>query len=246
MFKGQCMFVLLMCLFVACGDDLPGRSDPPGGSVRTFIIGDQIDDWTTVVTDYPDGRFDDLKFVSEVRNQTLQSGERVNGVYQYAMNISDDLFKGVWRRVDGLTPGLRRFHIAAEIATPNPAGCSVGGGSSVYMKVGLLTDRPATKKVGPDIRAAFDKGQQSASGRTVPVVGDARNSIPGCVQSAWGRKALQTSEPIELEIGGDGVAYLLFGSESAFEAPDGLIYVEMTLRDVTSDAEQGSFHATAY
>ena len=218
--------VLASLLALACGEDAPS-------SGPTYVISDEPAAWASIVVDYPVGRFDDLDFVSAHRNQTLASGATISGIYQYAFNLSDDLFKGIWRRVEGLEPGSREFHIDAVIATPTPAGCDVGGGANVYVKVGLLTETPTTTVINGDIRAAFDKGEQSNPGATVPVVGDARNTIPGCDGQTWGLSTLTTTEPIEIEIGIDGVAYLLFGSESAFESPDDLVYIEMTLRDVS-------------
>ncbi len=225
------LFFATVLLPFGCGD---GSADdrPPDDSDRLYIIADDAASWTTVVVDYPDGRFDDLEFVSAPRTQMLDSGAVTSGIYQYAMNISDDLFKGIWREVTDLAPGRRRFRVTAEIATPTPSDCFVGGGASVYMKVGLLTERPSVTIVDGDVRAAFDKGQQSVPGATVPVVGDATNDLLGCPDERWGLKTLVTTDPIEIEIGPDGVAFLLFASESAFESPDELIYTKIKLQDL--------------
>ena len=215
-------------LLAACGDD----TDIPLDSNRSFIIKDEPSKWSTVVADYADGRFDDLNFVSELRTVTLQSGEEVTGIYQYGLNISDDLFKGVWRRIEGLPAGFQRLIVTATVATPSPAGCDIGGGANVYLKVGLFVEEPDTEIIDGYVHTTFDKGQQSVPGATMPVVGDARNEIPGCNGQAWGVKSVQTSQPIEIEVGEDGIAYVVLASESAFEVGDDLVYLQLSVETV--------------
>ena len=101
-------------------------------------------------------------------------------------------------------------------------GCvGVGGapGESVWIKAGATAVEPLPVRDGFYLRMNVDIGSQSAGGEQAVVLGNIANSR-GCEQPRrWEIKSFQSrSTPIPISIPSNGQAWLLFGSDSGFEA----------------------------
>ena len=203
-----------------------------GGTL--FVLADEAPQWKPVAADFPVVQEADIEFKHEVRSQATVNAGTVRGIYQYGNNISDDLFMGLWRAVDGLEDRAYKFHVELEFASPYGSDCMVGGGASVDTKAGLFAAEPATK-VGPAngldyVLTTFDHGQQSQPGPSMPVLGNLLNGLIECDPSGtrWGTTTLKTEQPISVTPSG-GRLYLVIGGDSAFESPHEVLYLRARL-----------------
>jgi len=147
-------------------------------------------------------------------------------------NRSDDLFMFLKRRVDGLEPG-RRYQVRYEVliasnAPEDWAGIGGAPGQGVYLKAGASRTEPKAVSVpaasGRYIEMNVDKGNQSQGGPVAPVLGHI--GIPGD-EAVYKQKTLTTPDGRVTTVDADanGAAWLLVGTDSAFEGKTELYYL---------------------
>ena len=139
------------------------------------------------------------------------------------VNRSDDLFMFFKGPVAGLSPGTSYgVSVSVEVATDTPAGCvGVGGapGESVWIKAGATAVEPLPVRDGSYLRMNVDIGSQSAGGAQAVVLGNIANARSCEQPRRWEIKSFQDrSTPVPISIPSYGQAWLLFGSDSGFEA----------------------------
>lgn len=184
--------------------------------------------------------------VDQVEAVEFQSGHRPlpaplegGGLYQFGVNVSDDLFMFFRRRVVALEPGRTyRTSFTVEIASAVQEGCAVGVGTSVWVKAGAAAQRPervveSPAGGSPRYRLSVDKGEQASRGEAAVVLGDMRNGLPGCpaTGATWNRKSLaDPGATVDVTADPDGGVWLFFGSESGFEVPHELFFTRLGAR----------------
>ena len=201
--------------------DFDFRTDPSG--------------WEADFTDFPEGRGEDVGFEAGVRE--LPDPLEGSSLFHLGTNISDDLFMYFKRRVDGLEPGAR-YRASFEVRFASDAGedCDVGKAPNVVVKAGAAETEP-TRVVDEDgnVRLSVDKGSQTNSGENALVLGDMRNGEPGCgPEVPVAEETVAADGTITVSADDAGRLWLLFGSESAFEAAHVLHFtrLEVTLERI--------------
>ena len=183
--------------------------------------------------DYPPSRKEDFELTSDHRPLPSPLQPR-SALFISGVNHSDDLFMFFKGRIGGLVPGARyAVAVSVEIATDTRTGCfGVGGapGESVFIKAGASAVEPLPVLVGSYLRMNIDIGNQSVGGDQAVVLGDIANSRP-CEQSRqWERKSFRSrSLPAPLLAPADGRTWLLFGSDSGFEARTELYFTRASV-----------------
>ena len=160
--------------------------------------------------------------------------ESQSGLFLSGVNRSDDLFMFLKGPLSGLLPGaLYTATVSLEIATNTPAGClGVGGspGESVWIKAGVTAVEPLPVRDGSYLRMNIDIGNQSGSGAQAVVLGNIANSR-NCEQSRqWELKSFQgRSMPTPISVPADGRVWLLFGTDSGFEARTEIYFTRVSV-----------------
>ena len=211
-------------LLLGCDSSTP----PSPRSVYEFDFRSDTAGWVAGLADYPAGREDDVGFVADHRALPDPLGP-APAFYHRGDNISDDLFMYFARRVGGLEPATV-YHVSfrLEFASSYGQDCTVGAGSSVFLKAGASTIEPvaAADSLGM-VRLNIDKGQQQNGGANAVLLGDVRNGLPGCIGVPYGRASRAGGETIAVRSSNAGDLWLLFGSESAFESVHELFFMRL-------------------
>ncbi len=192
-----------------------------------------------IYADYPEGEeeFYELESGWEPLPGMLP-GER-SGVYISGNNHSDDLFMLLARKIEHaqITSGTQwSLTASVEIATSAGSGCvGVGGapGESVFFKAGAVGFTPESAPVENFMTMNLDKGNQSGGGEDMYVIGDLANGTDDCMGETWAFKTMNLQD-FAVTAGDDGELWILFGTDSGFEATSRwyLTHVELTLTPI--------------
>lgn len=175
--------------------------------------------WAADFTDFAAAQEAAIEFVADRRPLPAPLDQSRQALYHTGQNLSDDLFMYFKRQVSGLVPGRTyRARITMLIASPSGAGCDIGP-SSIWVKAGASTQEPARTVVDGYVRLSVDKGEQQNEGSAALILGDIRNTLPGCPSpGVWGTKALTSgTRSIRVTATAQGTVWLFFGTESGFE-----------------------------
>ena len=203
------------------GSDASVDLSPDGtvGFDRTWELDADAEGWSYGFADYPPGQetFYELSCVQATLPAEVGPGGglKVNG-----NNHSDDLFSYLFYAVHGLAPQtLYRLHMTVVIDTNAPADCGgIGGspGTGVFVKLGASAIAPAASvDSNGHLRLNIDKGNQSAGGVDMKVVGDLGNTFT-CPDQTYQAKTLSLTG-FSVRTSSDGSLWLLFGTDSGFE-----------------------------
>lgn len=213
----------------------PDPTTPPGSpsTVRLdFSFATGFDNWEAAYADYTLGQEVSIGFAfgHERLPPPLNS---VSGLYLSADNRSDDLFMYLARRIDGLAANRRyRVEIQIGLATNVPPFCPGAGGApgeAVYVKAGAVGRRPEKIVRGSYVSVNFDKGNQSAGGADVFVIGDLTQAGGGgdCLGAPYQRKTLATGATAPIATtDASGQLWLVIGTDSGFEGFTKLYYLD--------------------
>ena len=227
---------------LACGS--PTTPADPRDTTFAFDFAAGAQGWEPGFSDYPAFIESQMGLIADHRPLAAPLDSNRSALFISGRNDSADLFMFFKKRVDGLLPGaVYDVSFAVEIATNVPRGC-VGIGASpgegVYLKAGASAQEPRSILVGGNYVMNVDKGRQSQGGADAAPIGDIANSIPcqvapdGGILYRWELKSLTGSAIVHLRTATDGSAWLLVGTDSAFEGRSNLYYtkVSATLRRV--------------
>ena len=225
---------ILSALFLtSCGWNSFGSDQPGLGDKHTIIL--QFDDnqsgWSAGFSDYPIIYEADYQLMSGVE-QLPPPLENTMGLNVSGNNHSDDLFMFVKKRFAGFAPN-QHYQLSFEItfATNVPNNCIGSGGSpgeGVTVKAGASVTEPLAVNDGNGYyRMNIDKGDQSVGGSDAITIGDFANSKP-CEDDNFNYelKTLDnSSNPFSVFTDDEGALWLLFGTDSGFEAITSIYYV---------------------
>ena len=228
------VFIVLGCgVLAGCSSD-DDDDGTPGGEPSSIEL-DFADDeagWQGGFADYTAGResFFELSSGIETLPEPLDGrrGFRLSGT-----NRSDDLFMFIKKRFEGFEP-MTQYLLEVEVtfATNAPSGCvGVGGppGEAVTIKAGASAMEPVPVDDGSGfLLINIDKGNQSTGGSDAVVLGDFANSMD-CEQGnfIYETKTLDTQgEPFQVSTDAEGVLWMLFGTDSGFEANTTIYFLD--------------------
>src|SRR5690606_31096023 len=106
------------------GDD--GGEGGDGARVVEIVsdLAQGVDGWSTIMADYPLGVEDSWELQWGYRELLPPLDVARKALFLSGINHSDDLLMGIWRRVDGLSPGAAyAVDLMVQFATEAPTGC---------------------------------------------------------------------------------------------------------------------------
>lgn len=170
--------------------------------------------WVADFADYP---------VGEEAFYELTWGWENQGLFLSGNNHSDDLFMFIKKKVENLTPNTEYWVTFDVIIETNiPAGMfGVGGspGESVIVKAGAASVEPEKVDTGGYYRMNVDKGEQGEGGEHVVIIGDLANEAVDVDNPQYSAKELDNlQQPLKAKTDAQGNLWLLFGTDSGFEA----------------------------
>lgn len=224
--KRHLFFWTLLIIGICCGCE---KRDDITPVHLEYSFQNDTEGWAGDFADYPDEQDaeDRYEFVFEHSHLPSPLNTEAGALKQSGMNLSDDLFMFIKKKVDGLRPNTTydvSFHI--EIASNAASGMyGVGGapGESVYIKAGASTHEPLKVLDESDhyFRMNIDKGNQSQGGADAKVIGDFAN---GTDENMYTLKQLHTEFPVEVKSNESGELWLIVGTDSGFESTTTIYY----------------------
>lgn len=228
------LLILLMLAITACGGSSSklNNSPPLNNNMRIeFQFKNEINRWDAGFADYPvdEEKLYELKAELKHLPSPLENyfGFNISG-----KNHSDDLFMFIKKRFSGFEPNTQ-YQIRFEIifATNAPSGCTgVGGppGEGVTLKTGATILEPLSDNNGSGFYLMnIDKGNQSYGGSDAIKIGDFSNS-KRCEDDdfTYELKTLNNEgNPFSVFTDFNGMLWILFGTDSGFEATTNIYYV---------------------
>jgi len=221
--KSVILALSIVPFLFSCKDDDNG---PSTGQGINDSFSTSVQSWKGDFADYPKDAdaFYELKYSHEKLPAPLDQASK--GIFISGNNHSDDLFMFMKKKVSGLTPNQTyRMKISIELASnaSNVPGAGGSPGTSVYVKAGMSIKEPVKVL---DSRNYYimniDKGRQSQGGADAVVLGNADNGSGKQEYSLIRRSGEFTGKADE-----NGEAWVMVGTDSAFEATTALYYTKV-------------------
>jgi hypothetical protein len=216
------------------GGGAPGGTAGAAAETLTWGFSNDQEGWNGGFADYPPDSGTGYGLRSEWSALPAEVGPG-GGLLVSGNNHSDDLFMYLGRQITGLAPQTTYLlDVVVVIDTNAPSDCGgIGGapGGSVFFKIGAVPFEPATSLDGLGwLRLNLDKGNQSAGGADMKVVGDIGNTL-ACPDATYQPKTL-TLSAFAVQTGANGSLWVILGTDSGFEGITTLYYdrVAVTLR----------------
>ncbi|GGN11647.1 hypothetical protein GCM10010967_54490 [Dyadobacter beijingensis] len=216
-------------LFLACNDDDADVVLPPQFELNDQFNGDKRG-WTAGFSDHPVKMDTDWKLEEGIANlpaplDTQKKGFRISG-----NNHSDDLFMYFKKKMAGLKPNTEyTAAFALEFASdaPSEGWAGVGGApNAVSVGIGVVPVEPKSTVDNLDhYRMNIDKIQQKNDGKDMKVIGDIGNGT-----DKVGYKLLTKTGEFKGKTDANGNLWLIFGTDSGFEATTTLYYTSVKVK----------------
>lgn len=227
---------LLICLpLVACGSD---KSLAPNPGTHTLVIdfNQGINDWTAGFSDYPAGEQEFYELSSSHATLPTSLGVNRKGFRVNGNNHSDDLFMFITKKVNGLEPN-RRYDFKFKLtfgtnAQKNCAGIGGAPGEGVTIKAGISKTEPMAINNGSGFYLMnIDKGNQNFGGSDAIAIGDFANSREcGDPDTNYMKKTVSSEEgAFSTFTAEDGSVWIIFATDSGFEGPTTIYFMEATI-----------------
>ena len=233
MVKNKIITGVLLVLLYGCNGD---TTEPPPLDNKVIIEfqfdnDNDADGWEAAFADYPVGEEEFYELTARLE-QLPSPLENIAGFNVSGNNHSADLFMFIKKKFSGFEPNTR-YQLQFEItfATNVPSGCfGVGGppGEAVFIKAGATVIEPLPFNDGSGFYLMnVDKGNQSVGGSDAIPIGDFANS-KDCndLDFSYELKTLKSEEnEFSLFTDFEGTLWILFGTDSGFEATTSIYYV---------------------
>lgn len=221
---GTAFVVPALCvLSVACDSDTHQYRDTSQPVVIDFNADHH--DFSALFSDYPQGQEGFFELASSYQ-QLPTPYEDKHGYRLYGSNRSDDLFMGLYGKIDNLKPAKRyNLSFKATIVTNIQSNCAgIGGppGESVYIKVATHSEQPKNSLKDGMYRLNWDVGTQGERGEHSQVVGDISNGIDCMAENRYIAKEMSSEASIPVMANDNGDVWIMVGSDSGFEGPSEL------------------------
>ena len=204
--------------------------------------------WEAGISDYAPNQEELTDFKSRVTKTPLADDDDTSefdaidyGYYIESTNVADNNFMFLKRKVGSeldLEPNQTyKLHWNISLLSNAGSGCAgIGGGpgSSVHLKAGGSTEEPEVYLDEGEEHSRYkidiDKSNQSTGGRNAGVAGDVANGSNNCNEGAPYKK-IQRDYTHEYPImtDDDGNMWVIVGTDSGFEGPTGLYYVDLKI-----------------
>lgn len=246
------LMTISVTLLVACSGDPPANNGLDGGrdaatdigrDVPADLGGDMLTDADDALahdwnfengtlqgfdvdrTDYSDTTPGDLQFSVEPMPGDLEG----QGVEIVALNESDDLWHFLAREIgadEGVQPNTTyTATLEVHVASNEPGDCAGVGGppDAVWLKGGVVDERPQPVQVDDRTEFSIAKGNQSQVGPEAVDLGDIGTSNTDCTgDGPW--HLLQRSGTMLATSTDDATLWVYVGGDSGFEAATTLYY----------------------
>jgi hypothetical protein len=226
------LIIFLLTPIVSCGgESSESRTFQNYDLQIEFNFNSATDGWEADFADYPAAHETLYELTSQFTGlpHPLESsyGLNVSG-----NNHSDDLFMFIKKKITGFEPNAEyRLQFEITFASNVPKGCfGVGGspGESVIIKAGAAAIEPLPYIDDSGYyRMNLDKGNQAMGGSDAISIGNFANSkICEDDDFSYELKTLNSSgHPFSVFTNSDGALWLLFGTDSGFEATTSIYYI---------------------
>ena len=227
------MATLLLGIF---GCDL--SSDQSGILVfsYSFDFSQSQNDWQVDFTDFPTGADDSLIYELQFAytNRPANLGANLKSMMLSGNNHSDDLFMFMKKKITDLTPNTDYTIVFDVELASNASKGSVGiGGSpgeSVFLKAGAVGTEPRKVIEADQFALNVDKGNQSASGENVFVLGDIAVDYGTKEYALITRNnAAVYNTPFIAKSNSKGEIWLIIGTDSGFEGTTTIYYTKVNV-----------------
>ncbi len=155
------------------------------------------------------------------------------GIYIKGFNASDDLFMFLKKKITGLQPNKQyNVQFQLQIASDAPTGAvGAGGDPPLFIKVGAVAIEPKkeVKEIAgiPFYKMNIDKSNQSQEGTQMHIIGDTGVNDTTTVFALIERKS---SKPFYITTNAAGEAWVIVGTESAYESLSELYYSNIVVK----------------
>ncbi|HEU65252.1 MAG TPA: hypothetical protein ENN57_01135 [Chloroflexi bacterium] len=205
--------------------------------------------WEAGFAEYSPEMEDMMQLEAGIRPLPSELGTECTGYYLQGMNLPDDLFMFLKRRLgpdDGVVPNQKyRLKYTLVFASNEPTGAiGIGGspGESVYLKAGACPIEPEVY-LDPELnyyRMNVDKAEgNTGSGEAASMVGHIANGLRADKITDWENRPYVSVKRNHVHTytataSPDGELWLLVGTDSGFEGLTGIYYqhIEVTLKPV--------------
>jgi hypothetical protein len=187
--------------------------------------------WLAGYSDYTTGMIglDREAEIGPLPPELNKPGER--GFALQGNNRSDDLFMFLWKQV-GPEIGIQAnrnywTHIHVQFASNAQSGCFGAGGApgdSVYLKGGVTAREPVITPIGNYVGLNLDKGQQSAGGQELHLMGTIANGQPCGPPQGYRMIARVLYQPAPVRSTEHGALWITVGTDSGYEGLTRLFY----------------------
>jgi hypothetical protein len=175
--------------------------------------------WEGAFADYPVGEEERFELQFEYVTLPPPLDENEGALRLSGMNLSDDLFMYVKRKITGLQSNTSyNLNFSVEFASDVPDDTpGIGGspGESVYIKAGATQIEPERVIDDNDYyRMNIDKSNQSSGGDDMLVIGDFSNDTD---EDVYTLKTVSNDLPFNVTTESDGSIWIIVGTDSGFE-----------------------------
>lgn len=200
------------------------------------------DNFKVSYADYPAGQdeFYELDYQNGAKLPGEINAQHPHGLKISGNNHSDDLFMYAYKKISGLKPNtLYHVSFSLEFAANAPTGSTgVGGspGDSVFVKIGAVNQEPQ-RFIDEDhyYKIALDKGNQLQDGKDMIFIGtvgvDTQDSIYRLKTLPYLPDAIRQEKLAHFKVtsNNQGQAWVVFGTDSGYEATSTLYYTNLSL-----------------
>jgi hypothetical protein len=221
-------FILILIL-VLFSESACNKEDIPDKITGTYVFDfeEDLEGWEPIFADYPEG--EDLFYELHASRESLPEplDTDLHGLMISGNNHSDDLFMGLLKKMDGLTPNTSYsviFNLDIASETPqNSFGIGGSPGASVYVKVGATPVKPELDTDDQEwLRLNIDKGNQAAEGTDMINIGTVGTPLEEFIYTIITRS--NSDSPFTVISNDKGEIWLLAGTDSGFEGKTILYY----------------------
>lgn len=221
------LIVLFALAIVSCSKD-----QEVGVYSLSYVFKDSVSGWTGDFADHPidttgyklNLELDTLPY--KINTDSTKKGIRVSGI-----NLNDDLFMYIKRRVTGLRKNTTyELLFAVRVASNAAVGeAGLGGvlGDSVYLKVGASAYEPESQIVDGNYRINVDKGNLAEGGADmIPIghVGVANKTVDYAILT---RFSTNISSNFQATTNDEGELWLIVGTDSGYKVRTTLYYTQI-------------------
>lgn len=221
--------LITLFLLSACKEE--AVKDSANGETPSFTFENSAEGWTGGFADYPVSEDDFYEISFEWAPLPAPLDQSQKALEISGNNHSDDLFMFVKRKIEDLQPSTSyQLTFSIELASNAPDGSFGIGGSpanSVYLKAGATQEEPKAVQQDGEWQMNIDKGNQSQGGEDMLVLGDIATDKEDFEYALISRS--NVDNPLSITSDGNGVVWVIIGTDSGFEGITTLYYNQIDL-----------------